>query len=196
MKRLLLALYMLITLPGLAMDKLDNKYLVSYGDPESSVKVIKYYSFMCPYCLALYRQEFESIKAKYIENGSISYTFHPVPKDLLTVCAMDCLEKLSEAKKKAFLEVMLEEVDLENIEYSINLMKKAAEVLGSPIPNLSEKEYLQETRAFKDAFTFLSQDAEIVSAVPSAEINGKLLPKEVPDLEFLQKAIKAQSKGE
>lgn len=171
-----------------ALEKLPEKYIVSYGKPDASKKIVKYYTFMCPHCVALFRKEFKEINEKFVEKELISYSFHPVPKDLLTVSAMDCLEKLEGSKKQAFLEVMLEEVDTENSEYSLGIMKKAMEILGTSIPNLGEKNYMSETNAFKDAFKFISQD-ESISAVPSVEVNGKLYEREIPDLEFLKTVI-------
>ena len=178
-------------------EKLADKYLVSYGKEEARIKVVQYFSFMCPYCLELYRREFEKVKLQYIEQGTISYTFHPVPKDLLTVCAMLCLEKLNGVKRKAFLEVMLSEVDLDNIDYSIAMMKKAMEVLESPIPRLHEKDYLETTSAFKDAFAFVKGQGNSINNVPTSEINGRLFPEDIPDLEFLKKKIdEIQIRGE
>lgn len=176
-------------LPAFSFEKLKESYLVSYGTSEAKTQFVQYFSFMCPYCLELYKRDFETIKLKYIETDDVSYTFHPVPKDILTVCAMDCLEKLNAVQKKAFLEVMLEEIDLEDTDYSIGLMKQAMEILGAPIPKLNEKGYLQETKAFKDAFLFLSQN-ETIMAVPAIEVDGKLYPKDVPDASFLEKVIK------
>ncbi len=184
MRRVLVFIFMIFGLPLFSFDKLPESYLVSYGTPEAKIKAVQYFSFMCPFCLELYKRDFEEIKARYIESDSIAYTFHPVPKDLLTVSAMDCLEKLNSVQKKAFLEVMLEEIDPEDVEYSIGLMKKAMEILGIPIPRLNEKEYLQSTKAFKEAFGFLSQE-ETISAVPAVELNGRLYPKEIPDLAFM-----------
>lgn len=189
MNKLLLALaFLMMSSSGFSMEKIDSRYLVSYGDQNASIKVVKYYSFMCPHCLELFRREFAEVKSRYLETNAIEYTFHPVPKDLLTVCAMDCLDKLSAVHKKAFLEVMLEEIDIENSEFSIGLMKKAMEILEHPIPQLSEKDYLQNTQAFKDAFAFLSQE-EVISAVPTVEVNGRLFPKEIPNIKFIDRVV-------
>jgi Thioredoxin len=186
--------FLLITVSArlFSFEKLNDRYQVSYGTLEAKTKVVQYFSFMCPFCLELYRREFETIKLKYIESDTIAYTFHPVPKDLLTVCAMDCLEKLNPIQKIAFLEVMLEEIDLEDIDYSIGLMKQAMEILGVPVKKLNEKGYLQDTKAFKDAFLFLSQE-ETISGVPAIELDGKLYPKDVPDLSFLEKKLKGKT---
>lgn len=188
---LALIMFLAIGHPVFSFEKLNESYLVSYGSSEAKAKVVQYFSFMCPYCLELYRREFETIKLKYIESNSLAYTFHPVPKDILTVCAMDCLGRLNPIQKQAFLEVMLEEIDLEDTDYSIGLMKQAMEILGAPVPKLNDKSYLKDTKAFKEAFLFLSQD-ETILAVPAIEVDGKLYPKDVPDISFLEKTVKTQ----
>jgi hypothetical protein len=191
-KTSLVLLFLIISIPLFSFEKLNDKYLVSYGNSKAKTKALQYFSFMCPFCLELYQQEFETVKLKYIETNAIDYTFHPVPKDLLTVCAMDCLEKLNPVQKIAFLEVMLEEIDVEDVDFSIGLMKQAMEILGVPVKRLNEKSYLQETKAFKDAFLFLSQE-ETISGVPTIELDGKLYPNDVPNLIFLEKILKGKN---
>lgn len=172
-----------------ALEKLSDKYLISYGDPQATVKITQFFSFMCPHCAALFKREFQEMKAQYLDTNKISFTFHPVPMDLLTVSAMDCLEKLNEMEKKAFLEVILEEIEAEDPIISMALMKKAMEVFKKPIPHLEEQEYLQETNTFQDAFNFLKQEEQI-SAIPTIEVNGKLYPSDVPNLQFIGSILK------
>lgn len=167
------------------LEKLPEAYLVSYGDPNAPIKVTHYFSFTCPHCVALYREEFKELQSKYVDSGKVLLTFHPVPMDLLTVRGMHCLEKLSLKEKKVFLEALLEELIIDNAELSSTLMVKAMELLGKPIPQLMEKNYLQETDAFKNAFQFLKQDEKVI-AVPTIEVNGKIYPKEVPDKDFFE----------
>lgn len=170
-----------------AMEKLNSKYLVSYGKASAPMAVEIYFSCMCPYCIELYKRDFQKIKTHYIDKEHIAYTFHPVPKDLLTVCAMECLAKLNEGQKQAFLECMLEEMDISNIDFSISLMQKAMGVLGVPLPNLGKREFLENSSAFNDAFLFLSQE-KTISVVPTAEINGSY-SSEIPDFEFISNAV-------
>lgn len=177
-----------------SLEKLDDKYLVYYGSEDASLQIVKYYSFMCPHCVELFRRDFTKIKSTHVDTQDIQYIFHPVPKDLLTVCAMDCFEKLNNLQKRAFLEVMLEEIDLGNIDFSINLMKRAMEVLGMTVSRLNEQEYLQNTKAFQEAFLFISQDGETISAVPTVEINGKLYAEEIPDFEFIHRMVRTHAK--
>lgn len=171
-----------------AMEKLDATYLVSYGKASAPMSVEIYFSCMCPYCIELYKRDFQKIKTHYIDKELISYTFHPVPKDLLTVWAMECLAKLNEGQKQAFLECMLEEMDISNTDFSIGLMQKAMEVLGVSLPNLGKREFLENSSAFNDAFLFLSQE-KTISVVPTAEINGRY-SSEIPDFEFISNTIK------
>jgi hypothetical protein len=172
----------------IASETLDKEYLVTYGKDEAPVKIVQYYSFTCPHCVALFRKQFQQIKENYIDQGKISWIFHPVPMDLLTVQAMDCLQKLSLREKKVFLEAILEEVLIDNPKLSASFLQKAMEVLGSPIPQLQEKSYLSETKAFLDAFHFLKNEKKI-EAVPSIEVNGVFIEGQVPDIAFIEKIL-------
>lgn len=178
------------------LEQLDKTYLVCYGNPQAPIKVTKFYSFLCPNCLELYKRHFKEVKSSYIDTEQIFYTFHPLPKDKLTLFAMDCLEKLTnEKEKQAFLEIMLEEIDAHDFEYSLNLMKRAMEILKKPLPQLSEEAYFVETRAYKDAFKFLTTN-ETISAVPTVSVNEKYYPREVPDLQFIEQIVKEHNNKE
>lgn len=169
----------------IAFEKLESDYLVYYGNTNAPVKIIQYYSFTCPHCVALFRREFQQIKADFIDTGKISWVFHPVPMDLLTVQAMDCLQKLPFREKKIFLEAILEEVLIDNPKLSASFLQKAMEVLGIPIPNLQDKGYLGETKAFHDSFQFLKQE-DTMDVVPCVEVNGTFIPAQVPDVAFIE----------
>ena len=185
MKKALLLVLCFFCSQAFAFQKLSNNYLVSYGDPHSPVRITQYFSFTCPHCVALYRNHFQQIKKHYINSQKISWVFHPVPMDLLTVQAMECLAHLSDKEKKAFLEAILEELFIDRPGLSASLMQKGMEVLGKPLPKLREKSYLSETKTFQDAFEFLQQD-ETIEAVPAVEVNDTFLPGLIPDITFLE----------
>ena len=185
----LLGLALCLTMKCYGFEKLPESYLVSYGDPKADIKITHFFSFTCPNCVALYREEFRDLKAKYVDTGKVYLTFHPVPMDLLTVQGMHCLEKLSPKEKKIFLEALLEELIIDNPDFSACLMVKAMDLLEKPVPLLQDKAYLQETDAFNDAFKFLKQEEKII-AVPTVEVNGTIYAKEVPDKHFIEAIIK------
>lgn len=170
------------------LEKLPSNYHIQFGDPNAKIEVIQYFSFMCPHCLDLFQKEFQEIKTGYIDTGKISWVFHPVPMDLLTVQGMDCLEKLTGKEKRVFLITILEVLSLEDTLLSASYMQKAMEIFQKPLPDLKEKDYLSKTRAFQDAFCFLKQK-ERIEAVPIVEINGQLFLKEIPNREFINKHI-------
>ena len=190
----LTALYLVVligflSVKGDAFEKLPEAYLVSYGDPHAKIQITHFFSFTCPNCVALYREEFSDLKRDYVDSGKVHLTFHPVPMDLLTVQGMHCLEKLSPKEKKIFLEALLEELIIDNPEFSTRLMIKAMDLLDKPTPLLQDRKYLEETAAFTDAFKFLKQEEKIV-AVPTVEVNGTIYAKEVPDKHFIEAIIK------
>jgi len=173
----------LITATLHPFEKIPEEYCVTYGDDNSPIEVIQYYSFSCPHCVSLFRSDFPEIKRKYLEAGNIKYTFHPVPADLSTVQAMICLKNLDPTKKRLFLEVLLEEVDVELPEFTPILMKKAMEVLDNPIEQLDDDEFIKESQAFKEAYRFIAQEDK-PTIVPSLQIGEKRVGR-APDIQFV-----------
>lgn len=190
MRKILILLLLVMFSRSDGFVQLPEDYTVSYGNKDSQVSIVQYFSFTCPHCIALFRKEFQKIKERFIDTGKVSWVFHPVPMDLLTVQGMECLHRLSPREKKIFLEAILEEVIIDKPKVSGLMMKKGMEVIGKPIPQLLEKDYLSETDTFLDAFNFLKQD-DIIEAVPAVEVNGLFLPGEIPDIEFIEKALHA-----
>jgi len=173
----------------LSLEKLSEKYLVSYGNPNAPVKIVEYFSFQCPHCLALFRSDFKKIEEKYIDTQKVYWVFHPIPTDLTTVQGMVCLASLNELQKKLYLETMLEEAELNQPQVTALIMIKVMEIFKMPISNLNDENFLQKTDAFLDAFEFLVQDEKIL-AVPTIEVDSKLFKNEVPDFEFVQSIVK------
>jgi hypothetical protein len=186
--------FFLLAIPVLlsGLEKLDSAYLISYGNPNAPIKLVHYFSFTCPTCVSLFRDEWDEIKDTLIDTGKVHWTFHPVPADLLTVQGMECLQHLSEREKKIFFEALFAEMHVESPELSALLMEKGMELFKKPIPGLRDRSYLEKTDAFMSAFNFLKQTEKII-AVPTAEINGKMYPKEMPDREFLNRKLKASA---
>lgn len=172
-----------------ALTHLKDDYLISYGNPQAPVRVIHYFSFLCPNCSSLFQREFRELKIKYIDTDQVYWTFHPVPMDMLTLQGMECLQKLNPKEKQIFLEAILEETVLEDQSLCACLMEKAMDVFKKPLPELQKKSYLSSTDSFQDAFLFLSQK-ETITAVPTVEVNGKLYLNDVPDSQFIEQKLK------
>lgn len=189
MKVLLSLLFILFFSSSHCLEKLSEKYLVTFGSPDAPTKITLYFSLACPHCLSMYREDFQKIKAKYIESKQIAWNYHPVPMDFLTVQAMDCLEKLSDTEKRIFLESILDVMPIDDSILTVCYMKKAMELFEKPIDELTKKEYLSNTQAFQDAFLFIKQKDRI-QAVPTLEIDGELFFNEIPSLDFLDRKIK------
>lgn len=188
---LLLMIMVLLMIPQIScsFERLHEKYLVTFGDPEAPLKVTEYYSFQCPHCIALFRKDFKKIQEEYIHSKNIYWTFHPIPADLLTVQGLVCLSQLNEDQKRLYLEAILEEAEIADPNITALMMIKAMELFGKPLPKLQEENFLQNAEAFRDAFEFLTQGEEI-SAVPTIEVNAKLFPNEIPTLDFIKTIAK------
>lgn len=173
--------------PLWSYEKLDTKYQIAYGNPNSSIKVVEYFSMSCVKCFDFFQEDFQHIKHKYIDSGDIFWVFHPDPADLLTLQAMVCLERLPTYQKPIFLETVLKHIREKKHKHGCIVMQAVMEVLGQAQPNLSEMDYLEKTEAFKNAFLFLKQK-DGPKAIPMVEINGKIL-EEYPTKEFLEREI-------
>lgn len=197
MKRLFASLILVLnSMTAFCMDKLPEKYLVQYGNPKAEIQVTHYFSFNCPHCVTLFREDFESIRKAYIDTDEILWIYHPIPRDVLTIQAMHCLENLDPDQKQIFLEIILEELLVDNPKVSAILMEKVMELFKKPIPTLQNKDYLSDVPAFLAAFDFIKQN-DTIKAVPSLEINGKLFLEEFPDQHFIEEQIsKLSTRGE
>ena len=187
MQKFIFSILCLVSLNMYSIDKLEDKYCVRLGKPQAKLEIIEYMSFSCYSCIKLYREDFAKIQEKFVDNGLISWTFHPVPMDLVTVQAMICLEKLSEKQKLVFLEAILSEIDLDNSELSPQLMMQALEFFKVKMGNLTSPDFVKSSPAFRDAFAFVNQK-EKITEVPTIEINGKIY-HEIPDFEFISKIV-------
>lgn len=175
---------------GSGIKKLDQKYLVRFGDPEAKIKIVQFFSMTCPHCLLLFKNDFRKIKEAYLETKEVSWVFHPVPLDSLTIQMMDCLSHLEGREKEIFLEAILETVQVQDDEnVIIFLMQEAMNVFGNPIQNLDEQDYITNSEAFKDSFHFITQENRI-DAVPAVEVNGILYRREIPDYKFIKKQLR------
>ncbi len=155
----------------LAMAKLDPVYQVAYGDPDLAREVVEYYSLSCTKCLELFSTDFPKLRDAYPD---VRFVFHPDPADLLTLQAMVCLEKIGEEKRAVFLETVLQCLHENRGRGGLAILQAAMEALGTPVPDLDKIEFLEKADAYRAAFRFLIQE-DVITAVPSYEIDGKLI---------------------
>lgn len=154
--------------------RLDPKYTICYGNPKAPIHIVEYFSFGCASCLRTFAEEFEGIRATYMDTGRVYWVMHPHPVDLMTVQAMVCLEALSDHQRQVFLEAVLLEHARRPEFGLLKLMKAAMDVLKVHIPDVSDATELQSTSAFKAAFTY-QQAKPAFSGTPTIFINGRLI---------------------
>jgi protein-disulfide isomerase len=172
-----------------SIEKLNEKYLIVFGDVKAPVQFTQYFSLACPHCLSLFKTDFKIIKEKYIDQKKALWIFHPVPLDSLTVQAMDCFSKLSEKQKRIFFEALFDTLHVQDgSEVVIFLMQEAMKTFHAPIEQLDDKEYIIQTQAFQDAFSFIKQEKGI-DAVPAIEVDGILYRKSLPTQSFIDKQM-------
>lgn len=188
MSKFLVSWLFLLGLKGAwAFEKLDSNYHISYGNPAAETQIIEYFSMSCAKCFEFFENDFSVIKSKYIERGEVFWVFHPDPADLLTLQLMACLEHLQKPQKVLFFEAVLKHLREKKYKHGAIIMQAAMEVLGHPLPDLGEMEFLEKTDAFKNAFFFLKQEDGITS-IPTVEIN-QVRYESYPTREFLEKEI-------
>ncbi|WP_042280645.1 thioredoxin domain-containing protein [Candidatus Protochlamydia sp. R18] len=177
---------------GFSLDKLAEKYLIEFGDPQAPVQITEYFSMSCPHCLSLFKKDFKILKEKYLETKQAYWVFHPVPLDSLTVQTMDCLSKLTLKQKRTLLEALFDTLQVQDgPEVALFLLQEAMKLFDQPMPNLDEQAYIVQTEAFQAAFQFLKQEDRI-KAVPSVEINAELYRQEIPNQAFIEKQMQAR----
>ena len=170
---------------GVGFEKLPTTYHISYGNPNAPIQVVEYFSFACPKCLKLIREDFEVIEKKYIDTGKVYWVFHPDPADKLTLQAMICLEKLDAIQKRLFLDVLSANLEGKSFSVGCAMMQAAMEHFKKPLSELDKMDFLETTDGFRKAFAFLKQK-DVIQNVPTVEINGSVYD-EFPSLKFLER---------
>lgn len=163
-------------------------YTINYGNANAPLTIIEYFSFQCPHCIQLFKQDFERIKKDFIDTGKIFFQFQPVPYDLTTVQAIICMQKLEELEKNLFLEAIFEEAIPGDADLMSTLMMTAMNVFKKPIPNLNDQNYLSHHPFLEKIYSFFKH--RNISAVPTVEVNGQLYAKEIPDYQFIKSFVK------
>jgi len=51
---------------------------MSQGNPDAAVEVVEYASFTCPHCAAFHANQYQSLKANYIDTGKINFIYREV----------------------------------------------------------------------------------------------------------------------
>ncbi len=70
-------------LPGAAMaqsadGELPEVIEMVQGDPNAAVEVIEYASFTCPHCATFHANQYQALKANYIDTGRIKFVYREV----------------------------------------------------------------------------------------------------------------------
>lgn len=178
----------ILSMPLLAsFQKLDSKYLVSYGNDNAPIHVIEYYSLSCTKCCQLFKKDFPLIKKKYIDTGLVYWSFHPSPADLLTLQAMACLEKLPVEDKRVFFEYIIPSLEGGSSLFNLQLLQQTMLLLRRPIPPIDTVDSIKTTAAFQAAYQFLKQP-NVVTTIPTLEINGKIY-EEYPHRSFIDTTL-------
>jgi hypothetical protein len=166
---------------------LDSKYIVSYGNPDSKIKIREYFSLSCRTCLELFKKDFSNIKSKYLDSEEVSWEYSIVPMDLTSLQAMVCLSALDNVEKQIFFESISQELPDTSLENAAPLMMHAMSLLGKPIPDLESNSFIEQTEAFEDAFTYVKSN-DMVNELPTLSINGRKF-KELPSFSFISEKV-------
>ena len=181
------AFILVVSPKGIANEaKLDRCYWITYGNPQTSMHVLEYFSFRCPHCIYFIKKEFPSIEKELIANNQIFWIFHPFPMDLLTIQAMFCLQQLSPKEKQRFFKMIIEKIENSSPKMVIHTMKQEMKTLHKKELPLESIDFLKKTSAFQNAFEFMAKTS--VHHVPTLEING-VMYHDKPTKKFLEKVV-------
>ncbi len=183
----LLLVSLLGTSFGHSFEKLPSSYQIAYGNPDAPLKVVEYFSFTCPKCLKLIKEDFEVLKESYINPGKVYWVFHPDPADKLTLQALICLGRLNDAQKKLFFETVSKNLDQKSLQVGCQVMQAVMDYFQLPLPELGKASFWESTEEFQLAFTLLRQK-DMITSVPTVEINGQIFD-EFPSRRFLEKQL-------
>lgn len=191
MLRKFLVLCILFCLTAIySMEKLDQKYLVTFGDSKAPVKVTKYFSFSCPQCMRIYNKEFKELRDKYY--SEVQWVFHPYPKDMFTVQSMACFENLSEHQKRVLMEALCSLVEVSRGDVDViswgRYLDEYMQNQGLDPIGLSDSNITASTEAFYSAYAFINQ-GDVIREVPTIEVNDRLYDA-FPTREFMEAKIK------
>jgi protein-disulfide isomerase len=173
-----------------AIEYLSDDYCIIYSDKQSQGSkrsVVEYFSFSCPNCASLFREEFEEVKKEFIngnQSSAIQWKFHPIPLDFTTIQAMTCLGKLTNNQKQVFLEAILSDPDYLDPEIAPRAMQKAMDYFGVNHTVPLTIQDLEGDPLLEQAFAYIQKN-DLIKAVPTIECDGKVY-SEFPDLEFLR----------
>lgn len=172
-----------------SVEKLDEKYRVFFGNPNSSMQFIQYFSLNCPHCIQLFNDDFNQIYQEYLKTGQAGYTFHPVPLNESTVQMMECLSHLSGSEKRSLLDALISNLTAQDDkQMALHLMNEAMHLFNYSEIKLDDLAYLKSTQTAKDCVQFLAQEDKI-TAVPSIEVNQVLYRHQAPTYNFIKNAM-------
>ncbi len=141
------------------------------------------------------KDDFPSLKKKYIDSGLVQWNWHPFPnpEKPLTYQAMLCLEMLSAKQKQLFLENCADYLTEGNMHEAVSYFSHLMTFFGIHIPDLSSREFLLKPYARQSAAKFISQDKQI--NIPSIEVNSQYSGR-FPTRSFIEKKIKQSLKNQ
>lgn len=173
MVKLLIISLLLFQSITFSFEKLPQNYLVEVGSPQAETSIVEYFSLSCVSCLKLIREDFETIFQDHIQTGNVLWTFHPDPIDLTTLRFLICLENIPPDKRFPFFWEVINSVSPTQEKRNTLLIEELSAHYGHPVKNLADLSFVEKTKAFNAAFSYLRQD-DIPDQVPAIEKNGKL----------------------
>ncbi|MBN2479551.1 MAG: thioredoxin domain-containing protein [Parachlamydiales bacterium] len=166
--------------------KLDEGFLLSFGDKGAKVNVVVFEDFQCKFCKKLSNEYFPFIKEKYLNNDKISYSIIPVAFICGSKPIANAAIAIYELNKDQFFEflkiVSNSEQKIETKQDLINIAKSLKGVNIEIFKELLEKEVFNE---YLDDNLLLSKNLmRRRFQVPSIFVNGQKV-----ELKNLEKTI-------
>lgn len=176
--------------PAFCAEPFENvpaEYCISFGDPQAKTKLVEYFSLSCPKCITILKRDFPHFREKYIDTDEVFWVMHPDPADILTLQLMECLGALSEKEKRAFFEHLIVNFPSRPSKQIVFEMQKVLADWGRPLPHLHDLNFLETTKAFQVAFSYVQQE-NAPKEIPTISINGEM-KSSFPTHSFVEKEI-------
>jgi protein-disulfide isomerase len=178
------------------VDGFDTKVQPTFSNKDAKVEVVEFGDYKCPICAQWNKVVFPQLKADYIDNGLINFSFINYPfisKDSnLAALASEVVYKTHKDSFWKFQEQIYLKQEDETTTWATP--GKLASIAKSVIPNLDEKQFKKDLYK-KDAMKQVANDVAIanhygVNGTPTIFVNGKAVDN--PSLESIKAAIDAE----
>ncbi len=145
----------------------------SLGNPEAPVKLEEFASLTCPHCAHFHKENFDRLKAEYIDTGKVYFTFTDFPLNAPALDASMIARCLPEEHYFPFLKLLFETQDKWMFEQDVrSALKQNAKLVGAGDELLNSCLENQDIKQGIVAQMQEKSDKHQIKSTPSLLFNG------------------------